>query len=55
METKKILIGSPVRQKHNILEQFLQGLEEADKTGLSISYYFVDDNRWDNSNSIASR
>lgn len=44
METKRILVGSPVRQKPRILEQFLLGLEEVDKTGFSLSYYFVDDN-----------
>lgn len=41
---KKILVGSPVRQKHQILEQFLLGLEEVDKTGFTLAYYFVDDN-----------
>ena len=44
MEMKRILVGSPVRQKHQILEQFLLGLEEVDKTGFALSYYFVDDN-----------
>lgn len=44
METKKILVGSPVRQKHLVLAQFLAGLEEADKSGFSVSYYFIDDN-----------
>ena len=44
MEMKRILVGSPVRQKNQILEQFLLGLEEVDKTGFALSYYFVDDN-----------
>lgn len=44
MEMKRVLVGSPVRQKHQILEQFLLGLEEVDKTGFALSYYFVDDN-----------
>lgn len=44
MEMKRILVGSPVRQKHQILEQFLLGLEELDKNGFTLSYYFVDDN-----------
>ena len=39
-----ILIGSPIRQKPNILKQFLIGLNEANKEDLSVSYYFVDDN-----------
>lgn len=40
----RILIGSPIRQKPNVLEQFLSGLIEADKGDFEISYYFVDDN-----------
>ena len=40
----KLLIGSPIRQKPNILKEFLLGLQEASKEGLSVSYYFVDDN-----------
>lgn len=40
----KILIGSPIRQKANILEQFLLGLQETTKEGLDVSYFFVDDN-----------
>ena len=42
---KKILIGSPIRQKIAILRQFLQGLDEADWGDNKISYYFVDDNK----------
>lgn len=41
---KKLLVGSPVRQKHHILNEFLKGLDEADKTGFEVDYYFVDDN-----------
>lgn len=40
----KILIGSPVKQKSNILKEFLIGLDEADKGSNEVSYYFVDDN-----------
>jgi len=40
----RILVGSPVRQKSNILKEFLLGLEEADKGQHQIAYYFVDDN-----------
>ena len=39
-----ILVGSPVRQKNNILTEFLKGLEDADTSGLAVSYCFVDDN-----------
>lgn len=40
----KILIGSPVKQKSNILKEFLMGLEEAEKGQNQVTYYFVDDN-----------
>lgn len=40
----KILIGSPIRQKHTILKEFLLGLEEAEKGTNRIAYYFIDDN-----------
>lgn len=40
----KILIGSPVRQKANILSYFLKGLDLLDKEGIEVAYYFVDDN-----------
>ena len=41
---KKVLIASPVKQKSNILTEFLISLEEINKEGLDIHYYFVDDN-----------
>lgn len=44
MYIKKVLIGSPVRQKHHILGEFLKGLDEMDKNGFEVCYYFVDDN-----------
>lgn len=40
----KLLIGSPIRQKPNVLKEFLTGIEEANKDNLDIYYYFVDDN-----------
>ena len=40
----RVLIGSPVRQKHTILKEFLQGLEELEKGNNEIEYYFIDDN-----------
>lgn len=40
----KILVGSPVRQKSNILKEFLLGLEEAEKEKNQVTYFFVDDN-----------
>lgn len=40
---KKILIASPIKQKVNILSEFFKSLNELDKKGLDIHYYFVDD------------
>lgn len=40
---KKILIGSPVRQKANILREFLLSLSELNKEDLQVAYLFVDD------------
>jgi len=48
----KILIGSPIRQKPNILKQFLSGLTEADYRGLDVAYYFVDDNKDNDSSGL---
>ena len=42
---KKILIGSPIRQKETILRQFLRGLDDADWGDSEVSFYFVDDNK----------
>ncbi|MBR6778577.1 MAG: glycosyltransferase family 2 protein [Clostridia bacterium] len=41
---KRVLVGSPIRQKNTILKEFLCSLEEVDKEGLVVDYYFVDDN-----------
>lgn len=40
----RILVGSPVRQNPEILEQFLVSLRKLDVTGLQVDYCFVDDN-----------
>lgn len=40
----KLLIGSSVKQKATILEEFLKGLTELDLENLEVSYYFIDDN-----------
>lgn len=40
----RVLIGSPVHQKPAVLEAFLQGLAELDRTALDLSFCFVDDN-----------
>lgn len=40
----KILIGSCIRQKQEILNQFLNSIAGLDIEGLQVSYYFIDDN-----------
>ena len=41
---KKILIGSPIKQKRNILIEFLESLKKLDLKGYDVHYYFIDDN-----------
>ena len=48
----KILIGSPIFQKPNILHEFLESLDRVDKDGLHIEYMFVDDNTDDASKAL---
>ncbi len=40
----KVVIGSPVKQKEVILEQFLHSLDNLDYQGVVVEYIFVDDN-----------
>ncbi|MCM3194107.1 glycosyltransferase family 2 protein [Priestia megaterium] len=41
---KRVLIGSPIHQKPEILEHFLISLERLDKEECEIQYLFIDDN-----------
>lgn len=41
----KILLGSPVCQKPNILKEFLLSLKELNKDKYSMDYFFIDDNK----------
>lgn len=41
---QRILLGSPIRQKPEILQEFLLSLNELDLTGIQLDFYFVDDN-----------
>lgn len=45
MDNLKVLIGSPVRQKPAILQEFLQSLMELEQRALQVDYLFVDDNQ----------
>ncbi|NGX37570.1 MAG: hypothetical protein K1000chlam2_00726 [Chlamydiae bacterium] len=40
----KILVGSPIRQKPAILEEFLASLDRQEQNNYTLDYYFVDDN-----------
>ncbi len=40
----KILIGSPVHQKPEILKQFIISLEQLEKENFDVDYIFIDDN-----------
>ncbi|QDH20846.1 glycosyltransferase family 2 protein [Saccharibacillus brassicae] len=44
MTAKRVLIGSPIKQKPVILKEFLLSLSELDQEGLELSYLFADDN-----------
>ncbi len=41
---KRVLVASPVRQRTNILQEFLESLELLDNTGLELHFTFIDDN-----------
>lgn len=41
---QRILVGSPIRQEPRVLQEFLRSLQELDKTGLTVDFFFVDDN-----------
>lgn len=40
----RVLIGSPVRKRPQILQRFLEGLRRLDTTGLDVTFFFVDNN-----------
>ncbi|WP_138751222.1 glycosyltransferase [Paenibacillus sinopodophylli] len=41
---KRILIGSPIRQRPTVLRYFLSSLERISTSGFTLDYYFIDDN-----------
>ncbi len=44
IQKKRVLIGSPIRQKPAILKEFLQSLKELNNETFEADYLFVDDN-----------
>ncbi len=41
---KRVLIGSPIRQKPAILHEFLESLKRLEQEGYEADYFFIDDN-----------
>jgi glycosyltransferase involved in cell wall biosynthesis len=52
LNEKKVLVGSPVFQKPEILEAFLKSLKNLNRHTISIDYMFVDDNIDENSSQL---
>ena len=48
----KVLIGSPIHQKPEILKEFLQSLKELDKININVDFLFIDDNNISESSDI---
>ena len=48
----KILIGSPIHQKPQILKEFLQSLKQLNKDNLNVDYFFIDDNNVEESSEL---
>lgn len=44
MDRKRVLLGSPIRQKPAILKEFLHSLNELDVSDITLDFLFVDDN-----------
>lgn len=51
----RVLIGSPVHQSNEILNEFLISLKELDKENLEVNYFFIDDNINENSSNLLKK
>lgn len=49
---RKILIGSPIRQKPAILKEFLASLDRLEQKSYTAEYFFIDDNELDESRAL---
>ena len=49
---KRILVGSPIRQKPVILNEFLKSLDAQNKINYTLDFYFIDDNEQDESKEL---
>lgn len=52
LNKKRVLVGSPVYQKPEILDAFLKSLKKLNRNTISIDYMFVDDNIDENSRKL---
>ena len=52
---QRVLIASPVKQKPEILKEFLYGLSQLDRQGIQLAYLFIDDNDSPISSSLLER
>ncbi len=52
MNKMKVLVGSPVYQKPEILECFLKSLKNLNRRTISIDYFFIDDNSDESSSKL---
>lgn len=43
-DSLRVLIGSPIRQKPEILSEFLLSIKELSTRAINVDYYFIDDN-----------
>ncbi len=55
MKNKRVLVGSPVYQKPEILAAFLKSLKSLNRISISIDYMFVDDNVDENASQMLTR
>jgi hypothetical protein len=52
MDKKRILVGSPIRQKPAILKEFLESLCRLKQDTLTLEYFFIDDNEQEESHKL---
>ncbi|AWK52256.1 hypothetical protein DIC82_15175 [Clostridium beijerinckii] len=52
MNKKRVLVGSPVYQKPEILDAFLNSLKNLNRDTITIDYMFIDDNKDEKSNRL---
>jgi glycosyltransferase involved in cell wall biosynthesis len=55
LEKKRVLVGSPVYQKPEILDAFLRSLKNLSRDTISIDYMFVDDNIDEESSNLLAK